>query len=171
MNRMDYQRYVSLSCFLSSVLLAGLMCTGCYTSPCSEGSFVRPFDAQRVAQLSHDSYKVAWQARFCAREELRILHSRHPTVLDWEAVYYMYRLSDQAPWIAYDIETNPGTPRCSSKTSYDIVAFDATMLKARYHPDKFTRPTNVLIEQLIQLTDEISTYYEVKTPEELPSEK
>jgi len=171
MNPMDYQRYLSLSCFLISVVLAGLSCTGCYTSPCSEGSFVRPFDAPHVAQLSHDSFKVAWQARFCAREELRILHSRNPTVLDWEAVYYMYRLSDQAPWIAYDIEKNPGTPRCSSKTSYDIVAFDATMLKARYHPAKFTRPTNVLIERLIQLTDEISTYYKLKTPEELPSEK
>jgi hypothetical protein len=153
------------------VVLAGLLCTGCYTSRCSEGSFVRPFDAQRVAQLSHNAYKVAWEARFWAREELIHLPSRNPTVLDFEALHYINDLLNQTPWIAHDIEKNPGIPRCSSKTSYDLVTFDAIMLKARYHPDKFTPPTNVLIERLIQLTDEISTYYELKTPVELPPEK
>jgi hypothetical protein len=77
----------------------------------------------------------------------------------------------QAPWIAHDIEKNPNTPRCSSKSSYDIVAFDAVMLKARYSPTSFTRHTDGLIERLIQLTDQIASYYELKTPERPPSQK
>jgi hypothetical protein len=171
MNRLGHQRYfLSLSCFLSSVLLAAFLCAGCKTSSCSEQNFAKLFDAQRVAELSHDSYRVAWQARFRAREDLRHL-SYHPTKLDWEAVRYLDRLFRQAPWIANNIEKNPADPRCTSKKSYDIVAQDAVMLKARYSPASYTRSTDALIEKLIQLIDEISPYYELKQPQESASPK
>jgi hypothetical protein len=171
MNRFGHQgRSLSLSCLWCSVLLVGFLSAGCRTPSCSEQNFAKPFDARQVAELSHNSYKVAWEASFCAREDLKHLSYR-PTVLDWEAVNYVNRLLRQAPWIAHDIETNPNTPRCSSKSSYDMVAFDAVMLKARYSPTSFTRHTDGLIERLIQLTDQISSYYELKTPEGLPSQK
>jgi hypothetical protein len=150
--------------FVGSLSLAILLCAGCKTAPCSEQNFSRPFDAQRVAQLGHDSYKLAREARFCAWQDLGHLSYR-PTGLDWEAVYYMNRLMRQAPWIAHDVEKNPATPRCLSKVSYDIVAFDARMLKARYNPDSYTPCTDRLIEKLLQTTDEISSYYELKAPE------
>jgi hypothetical protein len=150
-------------------VLAGFLCIGCKTS-CSEQDFAKPFDAQRVAELSHNSYRVAWQARFRAREDLRHL-SYHPTKLDWEAVRYLDRLFRQAPWIANDIEKNPANPRCTSKKSYDIVVHDAVMLKARYSPASYTRNTGALIEKLIQLIDEISPYYELKPSQESPSRK
>src|SRR5437879_5831485 len=147
MNRLDRHGYfLSLGCFISFVLLIGSLCAGCKTPPCSEQNFVRAFDPQRVAQLSHDSYKAAWDARFRAREDLR-WGAHHPTILDWEAVYYLYRLLDQASWIAHDIEKNPTTPRCSSKISYDMVAFDVVMLKARYSPTSFLPHTDALIER------------------------
>jgi hypothetical protein len=177
---------IPMAWFLSSVLLASLFCAGCKTPPCSEQSFAKPFDAQRVAQLSHDTYKVAWEARHCARQDLRTVSrnsvllgsdARHgglageATVLDWEGVRYIERLIRQAHWIAYDVERNPASPRCSSKASYDIVAFDARMLKARYRPNLYATYTDALIQKLIELTDEISSYYQLKTPEELPSQK
>jgi hypothetical protein len=162
MNRLGHP-FLSLSCFLGFAVLAGFLCTGCKTSSCWEQNFARPFDAQRVAELSHNSYTVAWEARFRARQDLRHL-SYHPTALDWEAVYYINRLFRQAPWIANDIEKNPATPRCSSKSSYDIVAHDAVMLRARYRSASYTRHTDALIEKLIQLVEEISPYYELNAP-------
>lgn len=187
MNQLGHKGFfTSFASLLAFVLLAGLLCAGCKTPPCSEENFARPFDAQRVAQLSHDSYKVAWEARFCARLDLRnISHNSvvldvnarrgglagRATVLDWEAVHYLNQLTQKAPWIAHDVEKNPVTPRCSSKVSYDIVAFDAKMLKARYSPDSYTPYTDGLIEKLLQLTDEISSYYELKTPEGIQPQK
>jgi hypothetical protein len=171
MNRFSRQGYpILFASFLGSVWLVALLCAGCKTPPCSEQNFAKPFDAPRVAQLSHDCHKVAWEARFCARENLRHLSYR-PTILDWEAVYYIDRLLRQAHWIAYDVEKHPATPRCSSKASYDIVAFDARMLKARYSPTSFTPYTDARIEKLIELTDEISSYYQIKPPQEVPSQK
>jgi hypothetical protein len=168
--------FSSVSCF---VLLVSLLAAGCKTPPCSEENFAKPFDAQRVAQLSHDSYKVAWEARSRARQDLRTISQNPvvldadprrglagpPSVLDWEAVSYLNRLIRQAPWIAHDVEKNPATPRCSSRASFDIVAFDAMMLKARYSRGSYTPYTGRLIEKLLQLTDEISSYYELKTPQ------
>jgi hypothetical protein len=187
MNRpIDNPPRASLVSFLSFSLLAGLLCAGCKTPPCSEQSFAKPFDAARVAQLSHDTYKVAWEARHCARQDLRTI-SRNPvlldsaprgaglagpaSVLDWEVVRYIDRLIRQAHWIAYDIERNPASPRCSSKASYDIVAFDATMLKARYRPNVYATYTNTLIQKLIEMTDEISSYYQLKKPEGVQPQK
>ena len=141
------------------LMLAGLV-AGCKT-PCYEESFSIPFDAAKVAQLSHESYKVAWNVEYWARMNLYYAPF-HPKRLDWEAVLYMRRLREQVPWIALDIEKNPATARCSSKKSYDIVAFDAKMLKRRYQPASFRPSTDANIEKLLSLLDQISAYYEPK---------
>lgn len=144
-------------------LIACLLAAGCKTPHCSEQDFARPFDPQRVAQLAHDSYKVAWGARFWARYDLTNT-VYHPTGLDWEAVRYINRLSQKLPWVAHDVEKNPTSPRCSSKASYDLVAFDAKMLKARYRPASFRPETDAKIERLLTMMDEISFYYQLKSP-------
>jgi hypothetical protein len=55
--------------------------------------------------------------------------------------------------------------RClSSKTSYDNVAFNAMMPKTKYQPASFTPSTDLKIEKLLSLVDEIAFYYQVKKP-------
>ena len=142
--------------------MLALLVAGCRT-PCYEENFSIPFEAAKVSQLSHESFKVAWNAEYWARMNLYYAPF-HPTRLDGEAVFYMRRLREQVSWIARDIEKHPATARCSSKKSYDIVAFDATMLKRRYHPASFTPSTDSNIEKLLSLLDQISLYYELKKP-------
>src|SRR5258706_14867 len=83
------------------LLLPGLV-PGCKT-PCYEGSFSIPFDAAKVAQLSHESYKLAWNVEYWARMNLYYAPFR-PTRLDGDAVFYVRRLKEQVSWIARDIE-------------------------------------------------------------------
>jgi hypothetical protein len=138
-------------------LAAALLITGC-RMPCHEAAFATAFDSQRVAQLAHDSFKLAWDARLSAQTDLRFASS-HPTHLDWSMLRYLQRISTQAPWIATEIEKHPEAPRCASKFSYDTVATDAAVLKAAYRPDLFRPGTNQKIEQLLANLDELSQYY------------
>jgi len=151
--------------FLSVSVILGVATPGCKTV-CNEESFSRPFEEEKVAQLAHESYRVAWDANRWARRDLRIgpFHASrfYPSRLDREVVLYLDRLSRQAPWIAFEIEKHPRAPRCTSKQAYDIVALDAVMLKARLCPDSFQPSTVVKIERLLHMIDEISSYYEVK---------
>jgi len=156
-------RYISFASYFTCGFIICVLIAGCKTPSCSEQNFARGFDAKRVAELARDSYKVAWAAQYWARYDLRF-GVYHPTALDREAVYYLNHISRKVHWIANDVEKNPATPRCSSKASYDIVAFDAKMLRARYRPDSFRPKTGAQIEQLLQMTDEISSYYELKSP-------
>src|SRR5690349_25162122 len=55
---------------LVCTLMAGAVLAGCRT-PLQEESFSNSFDAQRVAQLAHEAYKVAFDATFWARHDLR----------------------------------------------------------------------------------------------------
>src|SRR5437899_12579466 len=79
-------------CFLLSFALSG-----CKTA-CVETSFARPFDTARVAELSHDSAKLAWNARFSASTDLRVT-AVHPTGLDWEVVRRLQWIYDKVPWM------------------------------------------------------------------------
>jgi len=139
--------------------LIAVFLLGCRTPNCSEENFLKPFDAPKVGQLSHDAYQVAWDATFRARFDLRVA-SFQPTQLDRETVRYLYEISQKVPWIARTIEKNPATPRCSSKASYDIVAYDALLLKTRYSPRSFKPETAGQIDRLLQMIDEISEYYQ-----------
>jgi len=121
----------------------------------------RPFDAEKVARLSHEAYKVAWDARFWARRDLGIAPF-HPTALDKETVYYLSQISRHVPWVARDIEKHPATPRASSKRSLDFVRYDVMMLKKRYQPTSFQNSTDLKIEKLLGLLDEITSYYDPK---------
>lgn len=134
--------------------------TGCRT-PCSEAGFANTFDSQRVAQLAHDSFKLAWDARISGQTDLRFASSR-PTHLDWAVLRYLQRISTQAPWIAIEIAKYPDAPRCASKFSYDTVATDAEALRTAYRPDLFKPGTKAKIEQLLGIIDEISSYYQLK---------
>jgi len=146
---------------LGSVLITAVLLAGCKTPPHSEESFAAPFDAEKVTRLSHEAYTVAWSARHDAARDLRVAPF-HPTRLDWEAVRYVDKLSEQVPWIAHKIEKNPGSPRASSQQAYDIVAFDANMLRSRYQPSSFRPSTCAQIEHLLSLIDEIASYYAQK---------
>jgi len=138
-------------------LIAAVFAAGCAT-PCREESFAVPFDAQRVVQLSHEAYLTAYDAEFTARHDLRTA-AFHPNRLERQVVIYLDRLRVRVPWIAVDIEKHTATPRCSSKATYDIVSEDLTLLKSRYRPESFRRPTVTKIEKLIKLLEEISSYY------------
>jgi hypothetical protein len=144
-------------------LIAGAVALGCRTASSEQQAeqSQRPFDAEKVARLSHQAYKVAWDAHFWARRDLRVASFR-PTALDRETVYYLDKLTRQVPWVARDIEKHPATPRSSSKRSFDFVRYDAMMLKKRYQPTSFQGPTDAKIEKLLGLLDEISSYYESK---------
>ena len=142
--------------------MLAVLVAGCKT-PCYEERFTIPFDAAKVAQLSHESYKLAWNVEYWARMNLYYAPF-HPRRLELEAVLYIRRLREQVPWIAFDIEKYPATARCSSKKSYDIVAFNAMMLKRRYQPASFRPSTDANIEKLLSLIDQISPYYELKKP-------
>jgi hypothetical protein len=45
------------------------------------------------------------------------------------------------------------------------------MLKARYRPNVYATYTNTLIQKLIEMTDEISSYYQLKKPEGVQPQK
>jgi hypothetical protein len=122
---------------------------------------LRPFDAEKVAKLSHEAYKVAWDAKFWARHDLRTA-AFHPTALDWEVIDYLDRISRKVPWVAREIEKHPATARASSKRSSDLVRFDAIILKKRYQPASFRKSTDIKIEKLLCILDEITSYYDEK---------
>jgi hypothetical protein len=153
-------RFVGRNLFLLSLLSAAAVFGGCATV-CQERpeDYARAFDAEKVARLSHEAYQAAWQAAFWARRDLRVAAFR-PTQDDWETVFYLRRIYQQVPWVARDIEKHPATPRCSSQSSWDSVRFNATMLKHRYQPTSFQRPTGLMIENLIRILDDINSYYE-----------
>jgi hypothetical protein len=94
------------------IFLGCFFIAGCRT-PCNEAAFAQPFDSQRVAQLARKSYKLAWDARLSGQTDLRFASAR-PTHLDWSVLRYLERISAQLPWIATEIEKNPGSPRCAS---------------------------------------------------------
>ncbi len=111
-----------------------------------------------MAKLSHEAYKVAWDARFWAAWDLRFAAFR-PTANDWETVEYLRLIIQHVPSVARTIEKNPATPRVSSNRSNDFVQQDATILKNRYQPTSFRRSTNTQIEKLIRILDDIASYY------------
>ena len=145
---------------LVSGLAIALWLTGCRT-PCDEASFAQPFDSQRVSQLAHESFKLAWEARLSCATDLRLAPLR-PTHLDWSVLRYLKQISTQVPWIATEVEKHPDAPRCASKFSNDAVTTYASALKAAYQPDSFRLHTNDQIEQLLHNLDEISRYYQLK---------
>jgi hypothetical protein len=122
----------------------------------------RPFDAQKVAKLSHEAYKIAWNARFWARQDLIWYMSYSPTGLDWEAVYYLGEISRKVPWVAREIEKHPTTARSSSKRASDFVRYDTVLLKKVYQPASYRKSTDIKIEKLIGILDEIASYYDEK---------
>jgi hypothetical protein len=154
------RRFTCRNLFLLSLLLAAPLLAGCRTTACQEHpeDYSRAFDAEKVARLSHEAYQVSWQAAFWARRDLRVAPF-HPTWEDWEAVSFLSRINEQAPWVALDIEKHPSTPRCSSQHSFDLLRFNATMLKYRYHATSFQRSTCSMIENLMGILDDINSYY------------
>ena len=137
--------------------MAVAVLAGCRT-PVQEASFARPFDAQRVTQLSHEAYQVAWDATFWARHDLRFAAFR-PTVVDYEAVSYLTEITRRVPWVARNVEKNPASPRISSKTAYDAIAWDTRMLRLRYQPASFRPSTDAKIDHLLTLLDQLAPYY------------
>ena len=177
-----------MSFFGSFLFALGISLTGCRT-PCSEERFARPFDANKVAQLSHDAFKVAYHVKFLAQQDLtqsadhpqhfattRIprpnfgLNSRPRGVsdsgldsqLDWEVLNCLELLSWRVAWIPRDIQKNPATTRCSSKKSFENAATYAKLIKADFRPTSFQPATAGQIEDLLQMFDQISSFYEVK---------
>jgi hypothetical protein len=146
---------------LGWTLVAGSFLAGCRT-PVQEENFSNAFDAQKVAQLSHEAYKVAFDVSFWARHDLRFAPF-HPTVTDYEVVEYLNDITRQVPWIARKVERNPESPRISSKYSYDVVAYDVMMLRRRYEPKSFRPSTDAKIEYLLSLVDGIAPFYEQKS--------
>lgn len=147
-----------------SILIAGAFIVAIGTAAGEEKTenFARPFDAQKVATLSHEAYKVAWDAKFWARRDLKVAAFR-PTKLDWEVVEFLEQISRKVPWIARDIEKHPTTARSSSKRPSDFVRYDAMMLKNRYQPASFQKATGEKIEKLLGILDEITSYYDQKS--------
>ena len=170
-NKRPTKRRFRNRCYLlACVLMPGALLVGCAT-PCREESFSTAFDAEKVASLSHEAYKVSWQARFWAEQNLRYAAFR-PTTLDWDVVKYLDDISWNVPWIARKIEQNPATPRVASKFTYDIVAYDAMILRLRYQPTSFQPSTCAQIERLLRLVDEMAPYYsQKKEPEALRAQQ
>ena len=154
-------RFTRLNLFLCALLITGALVAGCGTTGRQQPAenTLRPFDAEKVAKLSHEAYNVAWDAQFWARRDLRFA-AFEPTALDRETVEYLDRITRQVPWVAREIEKHPATPRLSSKRSYSFVRFDAMMLKTRYQPASFKSSTDIKIEKLLRILDEIESYYE-----------
>jgi hypothetical protein len=140
----------------------GALSSGCRT-PCPEENFAGSFDAPRVTQLCHEAYQVAREASFWAWRDLEF-GSYQPTLSDWEVVLYLDRLTWQIPWVARTAERKMATPRGASKPSYDVVAYDAMMLRRRYRPASFQRSTSARIDRLLGLIDEVSAYYQLRNP-------
>jgi hypothetical protein len=120
----------------------------------------RQFDARKVAKLSHEAYKIAWNARFWAGQDLIYYMSYNPTELDWEAVYYLGEISRKVPWVAREIEKHPATACSSSKRASDFVRYDTVLLKKVYCPASFRKSTDSKIEKLLGLLDEIASCYD-----------
>jgi hypothetical protein len=154
-------RFTRLSLSLCAVLIAGAVVAGCRTAGREQQAEnkLRPFDAQKVAELSHEAYQVAWDANFWARRDLRIAPF-HPTALDWDTVDFLRQITRKVPWVAREIEKHPGTPRSSSQRPSDFVRYDAMMLKKRYQPTSFRNSTDIKIEKLLRILDEIASYYD-----------
>ena len=79
--------------------------------------------------------------------------------LDYEAANYLHQISRRVALIGIAVEKNPASPRVSSKAAYDVVAYDAMMLRHRYQPSSFTPSTDAKIEHLLNLVDEMAPYY------------
>jgi hypothetical protein len=154
------RRFTRLNLSLCALLIAAAVVAGCRTAGREQQAenTLRPFDAEKVAKLSHEAYKVAWDAKFWARKDLRFA-SFEPTALDWETVEYLDRITRHVPWVAREIEKHPATPRFSSKRSNEFVSYDAMMLKKRYQPASFKSSTDIKIERLLRILDEIDSYY------------
>src|SRR5690348_16964429 len=88
-NRRLRRRVMLLGC----AMMTGALLAGCRTTV-QEESFSKPFDTQRVAELSHEAYKVAFDATFWARHDLRV-SSFKPTPQDHEAVSYLNEISQR----------------------------------------------------------------------------
>jgi len=106
---------------------------------------------------------VGREATFWAWRDLEF-GSYQPTWSDWEVVIYLDHLTWQIPWVRRTAGKNTATSRGASKPSYDVVAYDAMMLRTRYRPASFQPSTNARIERLLGLIDEISTYYQLRKP-------
>jgi hypothetical protein len=158
------RRFVYRNFLLLLLLSAATFLGGCSTTVCQEHpeNYARAFDSEKVARLSHEAYQVAWHANFWARRDLRVAAFR-PTQDDWEAVNYLRRLYQQAPWVARDIEKHPATPRCSSQGSYDSLRFNATMFRRYYRPASYQAPTDSMIQNLIRILDEIDSFYKASS--------
>src|SRR3974390_3546593 len=76
--------------FLLPLLMAAALLGGCATV-CQEQpeDYARTFDAEKVARLSHEAYKVAWHATFWAQRDLVWVAAFQPTWDDWETVYFL----------------------------------------------------------------------------------
>jgi hypothetical protein len=146
------------------VLLAAVL-AGCQTPAQREAAehFARPEDAQKVAQLSHEAYRFAWDASYWANSDLRYA-SFKPSVLDWETVDFLNRICHQVPWVARKIEEHPEAPRSASRRAFLNLQLEARVLKQRYHPASFRDTTVRMIDQLILRLDEIASYYEAPEP-------
>ena len=156
-NRRFNRRIKQLGC----AMVTGALLVACRTAV-QEESFSKPFDTQRVAQLSHEAFEVAFDATSWARHDLRV-SSFKPTPLDHEAVRYLNQISQRVGLIGLKAENNPATPRVSSKAAYDNVAYDTMMFQRRYEPSSFKPSTNAKIEHLLKLLDEMATYYAQKS--------
>ncbi|HTL18583.1 MAG TPA: hypothetical protein VL793_15205 [Patescibacteria group bacterium] len=152
----EFRRSVRAFRILSYALMVTAVLEGCRT-PVREDSFSKPFNAPRVAQLSHEAYKIAWDAKFWARHDLRF--AVRPTIVDYEALAYLSRISLRVGWIARKVEKNPASPRVSSKNSYDYVAYDTMMFRLRYQPESFMPSTGAKIQHLLTVLDELAPYY------------
>jgi hypothetical protein len=153
--------FVFRNLLLLSIMIAAAFLGGCSTTPCQEHSedYSRAFDAEKVARLSHEAYQVAWHARFWARRDLKV-SPVWVTADDGEALYFLKRIYQQAPWVARDIEKHPATPRCSSKGSYDSLRFNAMMFRQYYRPASYQGSTDSMMQDLVRILDEINSYYE-----------
>ncbi len=144
------------------VWLAVVLASGCRTSY-PEASFAGPFDAVRVSRICQEAFQVGREATFGARCDLQF-GAYHPTRPDWEVVRYLERLTWRIPWVARAANRDPAAPRSASKAAYDMVAYDAMMLRDRYRPASFQPSSNAKIERLLGLINELSAFYEVRKP-------
>jgi hypothetical protein len=129
---------------LACALVAVTFFAGCRTTPVREESFSRPFDAQKVARLSREAYKVAWHATYWANHDL-CFAPFEPTVPEWETVRYLNSITWRVSWIARNIEKHPATPRVSSKYIHDVVAYDTILLRMRYQRTSFKPSTGCML--------------------------
>lgn len=145
-----------------ALLLLVALSTGCRSTVMLEKpakSEPDPFEGEKVARLADKAFKVAWDAKYFARLDLN-LPSFQPTALDWEALDYLERICHKVPWISRDIKKHPESPRTSSQRSYDIVRYDLKIFKLRYQPSSFRRATDIKIQKLLRILDEITDCYD-----------